>query len=111
MATIKNVPIGKPEKLADLIKIKKNQVLSKSFASSGHVNITLLSFSGQEDVSEEKYFGDTMYYIIEGNTYLSQNKELIALEAGDVVSVPADVLHGIGGKDSFKVLQITVNED
>lgn len=111
MAIIKNLPIGKPEKLKDLIKIKKNQVISKSLSSNEHVKLTLLSFSEQEDVSEEKYFGDTMYYIVEGKTYLKQDGTSISLEAGDVVSVPANTLHGIGGKGSFKVLQITVNKD
>lgn len=110
MSIIKNLPIGKPEKLKELIKIKKNQVISKSLSASEHVNMTLLSFSDQEDISEEKYFGDTMYYIVEGTTYLKQGATATILEAGDVVSVAANTLHGIGGKGSFKVLQITVNK-
>lgn len=109
MTSIKNIPIGKPEKLKDLIKIKKNQILSKSLISNESVRLTLLSFSDQEDISEEKYSGDTMYYIVEGTTFLKQDNKLINLDVGDVVSVPANTLHGIGGKNSFKVLQITVS--
>jgi len=107
----KNLKIDEPEKLADLIKIKKNQVLSKSLLKSDQTNITLLSFSGQEDISEEKYFGDTMYYVIEGSTYLTKGPEVIFLDVGDVILVPANTLHGIGGKNSFKVLQITVKDN
>lgn len=110
MNTLRNLPQDNPENLAELISPKKNQIVSMALSQSDHLHISLFTFADKETVSEEEYFGDTMYLLVEGETYVTQNGKEHLLKEGDVFSVPAHTLHAIGGKGEFKVLQITVNE-
>ncbi|AMJ41374.1 cupin domain-containing protein [Anaerotignum propionicum] len=110
MATLRNLPTDNPECFSEMITPKKNQVVSMLLSSSEHIYVTLFTFADKETVSEEEYFGDTLYYVLEGETLIKQGEKMSHLKTGDVFSVPAHTLHAIGGKGSFKVLQITVNE-
>lgn len=108
--TLKNLPLENAQNLADLITPKHNQVVSMALSKSDNVQVTLFTFADKETVSEEEYLGDTMYYIVEGETYVGQKGNKTLLKTGDVFSVPAHTLHEIGGKGAFKVLQITINK-
>lgn len=110
MATLRNLPQEVPQNLADLIAFKNNQVVSMGLSKSDHMQISIFSFDGKENVSEEEYFGDTMYYILEGETCVTKDDKEYLIKAGEVFYVPAHTLHAIGGIGSFKLLQITVNE-
>lgn len=110
MPILKNLPTQMSKPIKDLIDIRDGQVLSMALSNSEHVQMTVLSFSENEMVSEESYFGDTMYMILEGETLISIEDREIPLKAGDVFMVPAHTLHAIGSKHAFKILQITVNE-
>lgn len=110
MATLRNLPTEKPDCLASLIAPKHNQIVSMALAASDQIQLSLFTFADKETVSEEEYFGDTMYYVLEGETYLKLKDSVHHLKTGDVLSVAAHTLHAIGGKGAFKVLQITINE-
>ena len=110
MARLRNVPRDEPQFLAELITPKKNQIVSMALSQSDHFHVSLFTFADKETVSEEEYFGDTMYYVLEGETLIHLNDREVLVKAGQVFSVPAHTLHAIGGKEAFKVLQITVNE-
>lgn len=73
-------------------------------------DITLLSFAAGESVSEEEYFGDTLYYVVEGNAVVVLPDVRVSIAAGEVLMVPAHVLHAIESADdqAFTLLQITV---
>lgn len=110
MAIIKNIPDQMPAELASLITPKNSQIVSMDLTTSSHLQMALFTFSDQETVSEEEYFGDTLYLMVEGETYITQGEKKHHLKKGEVLKIPAHTLHAIGGKDSFKVLQITINE-
>lgn len=117
---LRHLPEGRAEKLASLISCKPGQVCSKALSDSGAVDMTLLAFADQESVSEEAYDGDTLYYLVEGSARViytdgaggadgsSGGAAAARLQAGDVLMVPAHVLHAIEGDGAFKVLQVTV---
>ncbi len=108
--TIKNISMETPEQLAALIAPKVNQVVSMALSNSAHVHMNLFSFADGEMVSEEKYLGTTMYYLLEGKTKITSEKKEYRLNTGDVLAVPAHVLHAVGGLSAFKMLQITINQ-
>ncbi len=110
MSKLRNLPTESPEQLASLITPKKNQIVSMALSKSEHLQMSLFTFADKETVSEEEYFGDTMYLVVEGETQINQNGKEYFLKAGDTFMVPAHTLHAIGGKSEFKLLQITVNE-
>lgn len=110
MGTLKNLPTESPEKLTSLITSKKNQIISMALSNSRHLQMSIYAFADKETVSEEKYFGDTMYLVIEGETQIKKGEKEYNLKTGDTFMVPAHTLHAIGGDTAFKLLQITLNE-
>lgn len=109
MASLRNLPTESPAQMASLIESKKNQVVSMALSKSEHLQMSLFAFADNETVSEEEYFGDTMYLVIEGETEVNQGGKVHHLKTGDTFMVPAHTLHEIGGTGSFKLLQITLN--
>lgn len=110
MPILKNLPTQKAESIKELIDIRKGQVLSMALSNSEHVQMTILSFSENEMVSEESYFGDTMYILLEGETKIMMEDKEIHLCEGETCMIPSRTLHAVGGGKAFKILQIIVNE-
>ena len=108
MNTLRNMPIDHAERMAGMIEVRPHQVVSMGLAKSEHVQMTLFAFAKGESVSEEAYFGDTLYYNLEGTIWIDMDGKSIELVPGEVLRVPEGVLHAVRGKDDFKMLQITV---
>lgn len=110
MSQLRNFPEEKAAALSELISIRENQVVSMALTRGNGISMTLLAFAEGEDVSEEQYFGDTLYYGVEGEAVIRRGERDILLHQGEVVMVPAGTLHGVSGRGEFKILQITVND-
>lgn len=110
MAILKNLPTEEPKNLSSLLTPKQNQIVSMALSDSEDFQLSVLTFADQETVSEEEYFGDTMYFVLEGETFVTLGEKSHLLKTGDVFKVNAHVLHAIGGKGKFKVMQLTVKE-
>lgn len=108
MDTLRNLPLETPQPLADLIAIQPGSVVSMALSRSDHYQMTLLAFAEGEGVSEERYFGDTLYLVLEGAMTLRQQGTRHTLQSGDSLLIPADTSHAIGGAGPFKILQITL---
>ena len=107
MDRLKNVPT-EPTLLTELINAKKNQVVSMALSKRDDVTVSVFSFSDNEGVSEEEYFGDTLYYVLEGKMSISINEKTYELKQGECMAVEAKTSHAIGSKTAFKVMQITL---
>ena len=107
MVDLKNVPT-EPTLLTELINAKKNQVVSMALSKRDDVTVSVFSFSDNEGVSEEEYFGDTLYYVLEGKMSISINEKTYELKQGECMAVEAKTSHAIGSKTAFKVMQITL---
>ena len=108
MDTLRNLPDEKPEELARLIEIRPGRVVSMALSRSEHCQITLLAFGEGESVSQEEYFGDTLYTVLEGEMPLESKEKKLVLKAGQSLRIPSRTPHAIGGSGAFKLLQITV---
>lgn len=107
MDSLKNVPT-EPALLTELINAKKNQVVSMALSKRDDVTVSVFSFSDNEGISEEEYFGDTLYYVLEGEMSISINEKTYKLKQGECMAVEAKTSHAIGSKTAFKVMQITL---
>lgn len=104
----KNLPTEEAKPLSDLIEARQGQVSSMSLTKIGDpVAGTLLAFSEGESVSEERYPGDTLYYLVEGETDITFADKQTAMQTGDVLMVPAQVEHAVEPKTEIKLLQIS----
>ena len=108
MQQFKHLPINHTEQLSGMVTFQPNRVVSMALSRSEHCQMTLLAFGDGESVSEERYFGDTLYYVLEGSMPLRMESGERTLTAGQCLAVPAGVSHAVGGGGSFKLLQITL---
>ena len=109
MQTIKNIPTT-PSSLKELIDIRPGRVISMSLSKREDVQMMLLSVSEGEEVSEEQYDRDMVYYVFEGCMPLEKEGNHYELHEGDIMVVEANIPHAIGGKSAFKVFQISMNQ-
>lgn len=108
MEYLRNLPLRQASELAHMVEIQPGRVISMALSKSDHCQITLLAFADGESVSEEQYFGDTLYYVLEGEMPLVMDGETRILKRGECLAVAAQKLHTVGGTEPFKLLQITV---
>lgn len=108
MNHLRNLPLDHAENLAQMIDIQPGRVVSMALSKNEHCQMTLLAFADGESVSEEQYFGDALYYVLEGEMPLTVEGKETVIHAGECMAVPANVLHAVGGTEPFKLLQITL---
>ncbi len=108
MDHLRNLPIDHIESLSEMIEIRPNRVVSMALSKNEHCQMTLLAFADGESVSQEQYFGDTLYYVLDGEMPLVIGDKEYLLHSGDCMAVPSGVLHAVGGTTPFKLLQITL---
>ncbi len=109
---LRNLPTDTAASLASLIDIKPGQVSSMALTRDAGFDLTLLAFAPGESVSEEEYFGDTLYLLVEGSARLTLPDSEVTLQAGEVFCVPAHILHAVEpiNKSGFKILQLNARE-
>ena len=107
---LRNLPKEKAAPLAGLIENRPGEVSSMAFSRGSDASMTFLAFAAGESVSEEKYFGDTLYYVVEGAACVVLPDVRVRVGAGEVLKVDAYVEHAVEGADgaAFKLLQITL---
>lgn len=108
MQHLRNLPTDQALELSQLIEIQPGRVVSMALSQNDHCQMTLLAFADGESVSEEQYFGDTFYYVLEGEMPIRMEAQKHLLKQGDCIAIPANTLHAVGGSKPFKLLQITV---
>ena len=109
MEVLRNLPTGEPEQLAGLIAVQPGRVVSMAMSRSQHCQMTLLAFGDGESVSEECYFGDTLYYVLEGGLSVTLEGAVRQLRTGDRLAVPAGTSHAVAAPEGCKQLQITLS--
>ena len=87
MDILRNLPVQQPAALRELISIQPGRVVSMALSRSEHCQMTLLAFGDGESISEERYFGDTVYYVLEGDMPLRLEGHEVRLGAGDCLAV------------------------
>lgn len=80
MDFLRNLPTQQPQQLTQLIQIQPGRVVSMAMSRQEHCQMTLLAFGDGESISEECYFGDTLYYILEGALYVSVGEDSRCLQ-------------------------------
>ena len=108
----RNIPTDAAAPLAQLIDTHSGQVSSMALTRNAGFDMTLLAFAPGESVSEEEYFGDTLYYVLEGAACVVLPDARVTLRAGEVLRVPAHVEHAVEGADErgFKLLQLSAQQ-
>ena len=104
----RNLPTDVAAPLSSLIEARPGQISSMALTRlDDPVTATLLAFAEGESVSEERYPGDTLYYLVEGATDIVFGERRVPLSTGDVLRVPAGTEHAVEPATAIKLLQIS----
>jgi len=107
-SNFKNLPLNEAKKLEELIEVENNQVISMAIAKGNNVQAMLLGLSKGELISDEEYFGDTIYYIIDGKIKVIKNGLEIILNKNDILMVSEHEIHALEIEEDTKLLQMTM---
>ncbi len=106
-ATFKNVP-NDVVTLESLVNIVDKQIISSNLFDAENINISVFSFADFENISEEQYSGETLFYVISGSCRIKIKEEYVNLKQGDIYKVDKSTLHAVHANEAFRMLQITL---
>lgn len=107
---IKNIPFSEPHVLADLVAYQKGRVISRTFAQTEALSITLFAFDQGEGLSTHAASGDAMVQVLDGEVQLTIGGKEVIARAGEIVVMPADVPHSVNAPNPFKMLLTVVRK-
>jgi quercetin dioxygenase-like cupin family protein len=108
---VKNIEFSTPLSLVDLVEYQEGQVISRTFAQSKSLSLTLFAFHEGEGLSTHTAAGDAFVQILDGQASVNIGSNDIQVKAGQIVLMPANVPHSLHADTSFKMLLTVIKGD
>ena len=105
---IKNINQSEIFNLKDQISYQEGQIVSKTLAQNGALNITLFSFAKGEEISTHALGGDAMVTCLDGTGKITIDGKSYILREGESIVMPAGHPHAVYGEEAFKMLLVVV---
>jgi quercetin dioxygenase-like cupin family protein len=107
-ALIKNIEFSEPLVLADLVDYQLGRVVSRTFAQTASMSLTLFAFDRGEGLSSHTAAGDAFVHILDGTAEITIAEKTVSVQAGQVVVMPAHVPHALHAQERFKMLLVVI---
>jgi small redox-active disulfide protein 2 len=107
---IKNIPFSEPQQLAELVEYEEGRVISRTFAQSPSLSLTLFAFDKGEGVSTHTAPGDAMVQVLDGEALVNIDGKEMTVSPGQVVVMPANVPHAVTAAKRFKMILTVVKK-
>lgn len=101
---IKNIEHSTALQIAQQVQYLPGQIVSKTLAQTPHHSLTLFAFDKDEQISSHDSAGDAMVLALDGEATITINGEDYALNAGEVIVMPATIPHAVYATERFKML-------
>lgn len=105
---IKNIPFSEPQILADLVDYGEGRVVSRTFAQTNVMSLTLFAFDKGEGLSTHTAAGDAFVQVLDGEASINIGGNDVVVKAGEVVAMPANVPHALNAVQRFKMLLVVI---
>jgi len=96
--------MGKSRKLACLVDYAADSIVSKTILDKLTGTITLFAFDKGQKLSEHTAPYDAVVQIVDGSAQLTIGGQGIAVSAGEIIIMPANVPHAVDANEKFKML-------
>jgi len=106
--TVLDCCVGKPCGLDDLVEYSADAIVSKTLMDKPAGTITLFAFDKGQRLSEHTTPYDAVVQVIDGQATLTIGSEKVAVSAGEIIVMPANVPHAVTAEARFKMLLIMV---
>ncbi len=100
--------IGKALNLGSLIDYQKNAVVSKQILNKKTGTLTVFAFDKGEGLSEHTAPYDASVFILKGRAVILIAGKPHALNAGEMIILPAQIPHAVKAPERFKMLLIMI---
>ncbi len=105
---IKNVTFSEPLILVDLVDYQEGRVVSRTFAQTSVMSLTLFAFDKGEGLSSHTAAGDAFVQILDGEAQITIGSQELKVTAGQIVAMPANTPHALHAAKRFKMLLVVV---
>ena len=104
MKLIKNIEHSEVLPLAEQVAYQDGQIVSKTLAQNSRHSLTLFAFEKDEEISSHESTGDAMVLALDGIGRITIDGKEYFLNKGEVIVMPAGVLHAVYAEERFKML-------
>ncbi len=94
--------------LKELVDYQEGAVVSRTVIDRKTGTVTLFAFDKGQGLSEHTAPFDAMVYLLDGAAEITISGKSYALEAGEMIIMPADEPHALKAVDKFKMLLIMI---
>jgi len=95
---------AKSSNLARLVDYQEASIVSRTLLQRATGTITLFAFDKGQALSEHTAAFDALAHVLEGEGEFTVSSELIRVEAGEAVLLPANQPHAVNAPVCFKML-------
>ena len=96
--------------LTDLIEVAQGAIVSRVLASSGGGSVTLFAFDRGQGLSEHTAPFDALVQVVDGRLDLRIGGTEVAVGAGEIVRMPANVPHALDAPEPARMLLTMLRE-
>ncbi len=96
----------KPLALRDLVAYQEGAIVSRVLLRTEHGSVTLFAFDAGEHLSEHTTPYDALWYGLEGESWVTIDRQRHRVRAGEVLRLPAQVVHAVEARKRFKALLV-----
>ncbi len=94
----------KPVTLTDMVEYQTDGIVSKTILNRDSGSVTLFAFDAGQSLSEHTSPFDALVQVLDGRADVTIGGEAVAVSAGEMVVMPADVPHALAAPVPFKML-------
>jgi quercetin dioxygenase-like cupin family protein len=102
------LPKGTDHIVVEIVEYIPNAVMSRTILKKVTGNVTAMSFSEGEELSEKTIPFDTYIQIIDGNADITIEKKTHHLTLGSGIVIPAHTLHRFNASEKFKMISTII---
>lgn len=92
--------------LVKLIKCQTGSVVSKEIFKNNNGTVTLFAFDKNQGLSPHKTPHDALVYVLDGEVVIMIGGKENYLKKGDVIHMPANIIHSLKSDKRFKMLLV-----
>ena len=100
--------LAKHAVLAQLIDYAADSVVSTTIIDKPVGTLTLFAFDEGQGLSEHTSPYDAVVQVLDGRVLLTIGGKQIAVSAGELIIMPANVPHAVAAEEKFKMLLIMI---
>jgi quercetin dioxygenase-like cupin family protein len=99
---------GKAFNLKSSVDYAAGSVVSKTLIKKDIGNVTLFAFDSGQGLSEHTAPFDALVYILDGEAEISIGGKPQHVAAGEMLIMPANIVHALQAKTPFKMLLVMI---